>query len=130
MSILEKAKHIPHGVSVISKWLGSGGEVVDQQTAQARANVCCGTNPTEAKCANNVSTSPATGAVAAAVKSYLGIKNKLGLKVGGEDELGTCQACGCVLKLIVWEPQTKVQREITDEERPRLPSWCWKLRNE
>ncbi len=130
MSLLDQAKHIPHGVSVISKWLGSGGEVVDQQTAQARANVCLGKNPYKSPCPNNLSGFKPTTAVAAAVKQYLSVKNGLGLQVAGEAGLGTCSACGCVLKLIVWQPQDKIHREITDEERPRLPSWCWKLRNE
>jgi hypothetical protein len=131
MNLLDQAKHIPHGVAVISKWLGSGGEVVDQQTAQARACTCVGpNNPTHKRCSNNVAGFRPTETVAAAVKQYLSVKNGLGLKVHGEEELGTCSACGCVLKLIIWEPQTKVQREITDDERPRLPSWCWKLRNE
>ncbi len=120
MNLLDQAKHIPHGVAVISKWLGSGGEVVDQEIAQARADVCN-------RCHNNVLGFKPIQTVATAVKQYLSVKNGLGLRVNGEHSLGACSACWCQLRLLVWEPQEKVQRELTDEERPKLPIWCWRL---
>lgn len=121
MTLLDRAKSIPHGAKVIAGWLGSGGEVVEPETAQERADICL-------PCPNNVANFPVTTAVALAVKQYLGVKNKLSLRVKGEKALGTCSACGCVLRLKVWEPQEKVQNELTDEERQKLPAFCWQLR--
>ena len=119
MNLLESAKHIPHGIVAISKWLGSGGDVVDQETAQARADVCL-------KCELNIVGFKPTEAVALAVKQVLSVKNRLGLRVKGEHGLGTCSACGCALRLLTWEPLDKVQREITNDEKGKLPTWCWK----
>lgn len=120
MSLLEQARHIPHGLKVIAEWLGSGGEVVDKETAQARANICL-------ECPQNAQGSGVTTAVAGAIKRHLEVKNKLGLRVDGSKKLKTCQSCGCVLNLLIWQKQEKVESELNDTEKENLPAFCWKL---
>jgi len=116
----EKAKELAKGVEHLTDWLGSGGTVVATATAQHRANTCitCGLNKPGAA---------VTEAVARAVRGQLGIKNHLKLRVEGEKKLHTCQACGCVLRLLIWEPQERVEAHIPDEERKKLPGMCWKI---
>lgn len=128
MNLLDRAKAIPHGLAVITKWLGSGGEVVEPEVSQERADICNGKNPTNRRCPHNDPSFPLTEKVAIAVRQYLSVKNKLELRVDGEKSLGTCAICTCELRLQVHEPQEKVQREMTDEERTKLPPWCWKLK--
>lgn len=119
MNLLEQAKHIPHGVEVIAKWLGSGGSVVDAETSQRRADICI-------PCPNNVDGMMVVEAVALATKKFLSVKNAMKLHVNGEKKLGRCKLCGCVLRLQVHEPQEKVEAEVTDEEAKLLPDFCWK----
>lgn len=122
MNLLEKAKQLGLGISHLTDWLGDGGEVVSQEVAQHRANTCitCGLNQPGAS---------VTTAVALAIRGQLGVKNKLKLRVEGEKRLGHCQACSCVLKLLIWEPQDRVEDHLDDESRARLPGMCWKISN-
>lgn len=126
ISIREQAKHIPHGISLISEWLGDGGQVSDPEEAQARADVCTG-RLSGKPCEQNDLSFSLTKPVALAVKRYLEVKNKIGLRVAGERRLGVCRICTCNLRLLVHEPIDQVRAEMTDEERERLPSFCWKL---
>jgi hypothetical protein len=121
MNLLQKAASIPNGVKHITEWLGSGGTVVSQADAQERANICL-------KCPKNVSGLAVTKAVALAIKAHLETKNQLRLRVQGEKSLHSCEACGCVLRLLVWEPQDRVQSQLTDGEVEQLPDNCWKLK--
>lgn len=120
-SILERAKQIVGGVETISEWLGTGGEVVPQEVAQERANVCLG-------CHQNAPGSILKDAVAAAVKRHLEAKSEIGLRVDGEKKLMTCGACGCCLPLLIWVPQEKIQPHLTEEDLRKHPAHCWKLR--
>lgn len=126
MNILEAAKKLPHGISVISEWLGSGGIVVPSEVSQARADVCTGRTNGK-KCPNNDQSFSPTGPVALAIKKYLSVKNRIGLRVIGERQLGTCSVCTCNLRLLIHEPQEKVKAEMTEEESKSLPKFCWKL---
>ena len=128
MNILEQAKKIPHGIAVITEWLGSGGIVVSPEESQARADICNGNTPSGHRCPHNVTNPTVTKAVALAVKKYLSVKNAVNLRVRGEKALGTCDICSCVLRLQVHEPQEKVRRDLTDEEKDLLPKFCWKLK--
>ncbi|MGV1047663.1 MAG: hypothetical protein ACOYD4_03940 [Solirubrobacterales bacterium] len=125
--LFERVRHIPHGVEVITKWLGSGGQVVDREESQARADICNG-KKSGTPCEHNVHGEPVTKAVALAVKQFLAIKSSISLRVDGEKSLGTCKVCGCVLRLQVHEPQDKVFRELSEEEIATLPDHCWKLK--
>ncbi len=118
--IWEKAKAFAGGVQHLRDWLGSGGKIVSQETAQHRANTCitCGLNQPGAA---------VTAAVAHAIRGQLGIKNHLKLRVDGEKKLHSCQACGCVLRLLIWEDQKSVEASLSEEEARQLPSLCWKI---
>ena len=66
MNILEQAKKIPHGIAVITDWIGDGGEVVHPLEAQRRADICN-------QCPRNVQGFSVTKPVAAAIKKFLGV---------------------------------------------------------
>jgi hypothetical protein len=123
VNLIEQARHIPDGIRNVTDWVGSGGEVVDARTAQHRANTCI-------TCALNRPISPVTKAIALAIKAQLGVKNRLKLRVDGEKSLLGCDACGCVLRLQVWEPQDRVESHLTEEEIRKIPSFCWKIKKQ
>ncbi len=122
MSILEQAKKIPNGVKQITEWLGDGGKVVDPAVAQRRADICL-------RCPKNVPGHPVTEVVGLAIRAHLSLKNQLKLRVNGEKSLHLCGVCGCVLRLLVHEPQERVVMGLTDDEISKLPDNCWKLKD-
>lgn len=124
MSLL---KTIKQGRANLAEWLGEGGKIVGRAEAQARADVCLKGNSGK-PCPNNVPLNPATKAIALAIKTHLAIKNSHRLRVEGEKSLHHCRACSCVLRLQVWLPQEMVVSQLTDEELPLLPLFCWKLK--
>lgn len=128
MNLLERAKQIAHGVEVIKEWLGDGGQVVSQSEAQERADICRAGGPNGTPCPNNFQGFSFATPVALAIKRHLEVKNKLALRVEGEKSLHTCSECGCCIRLLIWQPQSQVQAELTDEEKETLPAHCWKLK--
>ncbi len=118
--LFERVKQLGLGVVHIKEWLGEDGKIVDPKTAQDRANTC-------QTCALNRPGDPVSTAVALAIRAQLGVKNQLKLRVKGEKGLKKCNACGCVLRLLIWEPQARVESQITEEEMAKLPSFCWKV---
>lgn len=124
MTILDQIRHIPDGIKHISDWLGDGGEVVRKTDAQARADVCNRGFNGE-RCPFNARGVKMSTPVALAIKRHLEVKNSLNLRVEGEKQLGTCEACGCSLRLLVWQTQDRIRLQ-TDGEH--LPAECWKLK--
>lgn len=120
MNILERAKHLANGVEFISNWIGDGGIVVDKEEAQGRANICLA-------CPNNKLGLTVAAPVAAAVRKYLEFKNELELRVDGEKKLGSCELCGCELRLQIWETPDRIRSQMTPEETAKAPKHCWKL---
>ncbi len=119
MNLLERVKTIAGGVANLTAWVGSGGEVVAQDVAQERANICL-------PCPMNRQGMGITREVAEATLKFLSFKNSLNLSVIREDGLRHCAGCGCVLKLMVWEPQSRIVAQMTSEELAASPEFCWK----
>lgn len=120
MNIIEQAKSWPHGLSLISDWLGSDAKVVHPETAQARANICL-------QCPKHDSKSSVTGAMAGVFKRLLEYKSKLGLRVSGEKQLGLCGVCSCACRLKIWQTHDRVCSQSTETELKSYPSNCWIL---
>ncbi len=119
--LLEKVKTMADGVKNLTAWVGSGGEVVAQDVAQERANICF-------KCPLNQRGMGITGEVAEATLRFLEFKNSLDLHVADEEKLHHCFNCGCVLKLLIFEPQDRVVAQMTDQEKSEAPEHCWKIK--
>lgn len=120
MNLLERAKSIAHGASILTSWLGSGAEVVDYPTAQSRAIVCLA-------CPKREPCPKFEANAAAAVQKIIEVKNALKLTINGEIAVGCCSACGCVNSLKVWMPIPRILSETTDDERARFDPKCWIL---
>lgn len=120
MSIWEQVKTMADGVKNLTLWIGAGGDVVSQDDAQTRANICL-------MCPHNKPGAVGTREVAEATIKFLEFKNQLKLTVKGELGLQSCDGCGCVIPLMIWEPQDRIQQQMTGEELAVTPSFCWKL---
>jgi hypothetical protein len=121
MNLLEKVKTMAEGIANLTLWVGSGGVVVDQDEAQARADVCLG-------CPLNQPGMEVSKEVALATKKFLEFKNGLDLRVKGEKSLHHCKGCGCVLRLLIWEPQPRIKEQMNAAEIQVTPQFCWKLK--
>lgn len=120
MNLLAKVKTMVDGVKNLTLWVGSGGEVVSQEVAQERANLCF-------TCPLNQRGMGVTGEVAEATLKFLEFKNSLDLRVDREAELHHCFGCGCVLKLLIWEPSLNIKKQLTASEVEVSPPYCWKI---
>lgn len=116
MTIFDKVSRVARGAVIITEWLGSGGETVEPDHAQSRANKCL-------KCPMNNQSASVTGPVADAIKDQMSIKNALNMRVDGEKQLGFCDACLCQLRLKVWIEIKRIMPQKGDEFHPN----CWVL---
>ena len=119
MNLLDKIKDVPDGMTLLKDWVGGDGVVVDQETAQKRADICI-------KCPMNRHGSILTQSVASAIKRYLEFKSKIGLRVDGEKLLFHCEACGCVNRLQIWCPNKFFSSHNSGEDIEKYHPDCWK----
>lgn len=108
-------------VSVLTEWLGDGGQVVDNRVAQHRSVIC-------AQCPENRHGKwweTAKHGVAEVIRTHLEVKNGMNLTLPNEAELNMCHVCGCCIPLKVWVPISYI-RECTDAETlAKFPKHCW-----
>ncbi len=116
MNLFDKVSTMVDGVKNLTTWLGSGGLCVSQEVAQSRADICNYGGPERRPCHLNRQGGAVTQDVALATKKFLEFKNNLELRVNGEKSLYGCAGCGCVLRLMVWEPQDRVKAQMSGEE--------------
>ena len=119
MKLFEQIRQFANGAEIIRDWLGDGAEIVPQDEAQRRADICIG-------CEFNVHGLKLTDTVATAIKETVEIKNHLQLRVRGEKSLGQCAICSCVCRLQIWCPVAYLNKYATEEDRAKYPGHCWK----
>lgn len=130
--VVEGAKHVAEvvsagatGVAVLADWLGDGLQPVPEEQAQVRSDICTGRLNGSACPKNQQSGWRVTMAVAQNIHAQMAKKSEAGIKVEGEDQLGTCQACGCHLKLKVHVPFRHIHAHTSDEQMSKFPDFCW-----
>lgn len=128
----EGAKHAAEAVSqvatagaILSDWLGDGAEPVSQELAQIRSDICTGRLNGNPCPKNQASGWRWSMEVAKIIQSQMARKSEFGLKVEGEDQLGTCKACGCFLKLKNWVPFQHIYAHTSDDQMSKFPAHCW-----
>jgi hypothetical protein len=107
------------GAIEITRWLKDGGIVVEREVAESRASIC-------GSCSKNIKVGWVKLIIASIIKKVLEIKNRKNLSVSGR--LEQCGDCGCVLKLLILEEQKRIEPYLTDDDRQKLPAFCWKLK--
>lgn len=114
-------KKIVAGVGAVISWLGSGLKPVDQQTANARAEIC-------STCLKNQRLEGLERAVGTAgdiLHSIMQAKSEMKLTTPHDAKLHQCAACLCVLQTKVWAPAEHVRKGITPEIEKELTPQCW-----
>ena len=118
MNLRERAANIKDGIVTLTAWLGDGAEVVENDLAQKRTDICI-------KCPLNHPGSALTESVAKAIKSQVELRNRLGLRTKGIKSLRTCSACSCYLPVKIFVPFERIAPD--EEEKKRLDPACWLL---
>lgn len=54
-------------------------------------------------------------------------KKAMKLHLQGEEQLRICGACGCDLKLKVWEPKELIDEQMSAKQKEALHPSCWIL---
>jgi hypothetical protein len=119
--MLKTVKQIQQGAQILNQWLGAGGEPVDGDLAEERADVC-------RDCPENVRGNwldRIKGEAASVIKDYLAVKAAQGLEVPDERDIGFCKQCGCALQLKVWCPIEHIKAHMTRSEMLEFPTFCW-----
>lgn len=101
-------------LKVLREWAGVGGELVSQETAEARAEICAG-------CKYNVSVEGCSicQGVASKITEFIGAR-----ATRFDEQLDGCAVCGCVNKAQIHLPLEVLQKGVTPEME--FPDWCWK----
>lgn len=108
-----KFRQTAQGARILAEWLGDGGTPVDRQTAQNRidtCNRCLHNKPTDAR--------SVTKTVAEVILEQEQARNEMVMFLHGEGLAGTCDVCGCYLKLKVWVPLNYLGDTV-------MPDNCW-----
>lgn len=131
--VVKHAAAAGEGARILMDWIGDGMHPVDSVRAQKRANVCLRGGPADKNgnptpCPHNQESHGAamlTDKIAAAILEQRRQKSNMGLKVGGEDHLFTCQICTCHLPLKVWVPMETIVARMSEKKIQKFPSFCW-----
>ncbi|MCX6421052.1 MAG: hypothetical protein NT180_01605 [Actinobacteria bacterium] len=108
-----RLRQTAQGARILAEWLGDGGTPVDRRQAQDRidtCNRCIHNKPTDAR--------SITKTVAEAILEQEQARNDLAMFLQGEGLAGTCDVCGCYLKLKVWVPLSYLGKT-------EMPDNCW-----
>jgi len=108
-----KLRETAQGARILAEWLGDGGTPVDRQLAQARIDTC-------KRCLHNKPTDARsiTKTVAEAIIEQEQARHDMVMFLHGEGLAGTCDVCGCYLKLKVWVPLSYIGDQ-------KMPDNCW-----
>lgn len=103
-------------------WVIGGGQLLDQNTANIRAQTCVG-------CHNNLPSVDVRKGCSACNKMGGAVINKIRSSIiknhstPSDGKLLTCGICGCDLRISVWIPN---QALLKLEDANAYPSFCWK----
>jgi len=108
-------------VNPLLDWLGSGGQPVVPELAQARASICETCVENRAPRWWEVVKDP----VADCILELLEVKTAMNLRVENEEKVNMCRVCGCCIRLKVWVPIQHVS-----QNKEKFPEHCWIRRGE
>jgi len=129
MNVFEEILADANGALLLADWLGDGGAPVEPFKAEFRAQHCL-SGDNGKPCPHNREPGwwdrHTKDPVAQWMRKQLELKNRMSLRLSGENELGICDVCGCCLKLLVWSPIERIREHTDAKEIEKLPNWCWK----
>ena len=120
--MFKKIKRVPIGSAALAKWMFGVYSPVRKELAQGRADVCnspCPKNESEGLYDELV------GSAADMARAAAGLRARMKLEVDGQKKLKMCGACGCDLKLKVWQDVQKILKDMSKYEIDELWENCW-----
>lgn len=123
MNLVDRVKAYAGALPILLEWTVTG-RVVAPDIAQKRADVCTGRESGFA-CPKNKPDFQLAEDISAVVRKHVALKNRLQLRVQGEKDLHTCEACACPLKTKIWMELTTI-RPLPEEESKYAVN-CWLL---
>ena len=121
--VAASVKRMAEGTGLLVDWLGSGGNAVAPDLASQRALVCCGCPLNSRAPLTDWFTVPASEGI----RKELSRRSDLKLATAVDDQLGTCTACICPLKLKVHCPADYIQAHLKPAVKAQLDPRCWML---
>lgn len=119
-TFLERVKSF---ASSLTNYVQTGGQLVDQNTANIRAEICaaCHNNKPDAEARKSCcGKGLVEGAAILAIRTTI-----VGSRTTtSHSKLGSCGICGCVNNLQVWFPSNPLG--MNEENANAYPSFCWK----
>lgn len=108
---------VRRGTATLVDWFLHGKRKVDKPLAEERARICssCFANKEPEGC-----TSCASGALREIADKIVN-----GDSTAHDGFLKSCAFCSCVLRAKVWLPVDVLRRHTPDEQKARLPEYCW-----
>lgn len=109
-------------VQFLLNWYLGGGKLVDQNTANIRAEICAG-------CFNNKPHGEIQRGCSSCGRMGGLVLNSIRTKIIGEQKTNSdgnllaCDLCGCDLKIKVWIPNSVL---LSAEDANAYPTFCWK----
>jgi len=109
-------------MEVLTSWLADGAPVVAPELAEKRGQVClnCPLN-TKAAWWEKIAKDP----IADTIREWIQIKDRMNIGVQAELEMGMCRACGCCLRLKLWEPLHYIIDHTPPETMAKYVPECW-----
>jgi hypothetical protein len=111
------------GGAVLLDWEKAGGQPVAQELANKRAAICVGCPKNGSSSITDLFTVPA----ATMIKRQLERRASLKLSTPDDENLGTCEACLCPLRLKVFCPIQHIHEKTSADVRAELDPRCWIL---
>lgn len=108
------------------QWIESGAEAVVTELSTKRAETCAACPKNETGDWLSTFTIPAAAAIRKALEARSGMK----LSTPVDDQLGVCQVCDCVTRLLVHVPLQKKLSVMPREIHDALPPNCWVITEE
>jgi hypothetical protein len=125
-AVVQGAKNTAAGISLVKDWIGDGLTQVEQNVAEDRAVICAGCPVNgDPNFLENL-----TGAASEELKALMEVRHDMKLSTAMDDQLHTCKACGCALKLKVWTPLKHIVAHLKDDVKSQLDPRCWVLKAE
>lgn len=119
--LLRRIRGLASGIKTLADWVGEGCAPVPETVSARRSMTCAG-------CPKNQQgdgVDAVTGAIAEAIRTQTVVRNAMGISNPYEDQLHTCSACGCHLKLKVWVPLETIRGRMSEAQMEDLDPRCW-----
>lgn len=112
---------IINAAAVLKDWLGEGGDAVPVEMANRRSETCL-------HCPNHRGVhwwEHAKQSLAKSIAEQIVIKNQMGVRLEREQDMGICNACGCVLVLKCHVPLKHILAHTDENTMKAFDSKCW-----